>query len=152
MFRIFFIIFVILLTSACYPRQVGIEPGLTGVIIDANTSQPVAQARIETARTEKTLTDELGRFSIAPVYETGLATPMGGMVAITRQFIVVKTGYQTLNCACTALSTDPVCRDMTLQLRQIGSKAPPQPQADDDAGYGEPQCFTNPVFRMKNAD
>jgi hypothetical protein len=120
---------------ACYPRMVAQTPGVNGHIIDAITQQPIAGATIGNLKT-----DREGGFSFPPVYEMGIATPMGGIYPVQFSFYILAEGYDTLNCYCEALVNYPFCDNVTLLLQPSGSNSKAQ-QAGKAGGYGNTQCF-----------
>lgn len=107
------IIAISVVVTGCIPKQAVIAPGAQGTIVDAQTGQPITNAKIE-----QVAVDEQGKFNLPANTEIGMAFPfVGGNYRIERSFTISAPGYDSRSCNCTTITPDPSCDDLVISLQ-----------------------------------
>jgi hypothetical protein len=105
-------------TTGCIPRHHVIAPGATGQIVDAETEQPITEAKIEAVNVDKN-----GQFILSANKKWGLTVPfVGGNYPVSSFFTVTAPGYQTRTCNCETITPNPRCDDLMIPLEKIDRK------------------------------
>ncbi len=144
------IILLSVLITGCLPRHHVVAPGATGKILDAETEQPIAKAKIEDIDV-----DVDGHFILPANKEWGLTFPfVGGNYAVSRFFTVTAPGYQARTCNCTTITPDPSCDDVIIPLEKTDvAKESAKVHVVFAEGEGDPvgdNTFCAPVSTSSN--
>jgi len=112
------ILIITSLIAGCIPRHTVVAPGAQGIVVDAETEQPIVGAKIESI---EVTTD--GHFTLPAQKEWGMTFPfVGGCYRVDRMFTVSAPGYQSRHCICSTVTPNPTCDKLVIPLeKEIGA-------------------------------